>query len=595
LSGEILAPDSLNPVGARATLVTEPASKRGNFLAELKRRKVYRVAVVYVIVGFAVIEGAQLIFDALEFPRAAWQLVVVLTILGLPIALVLAWALEITPEGIRRTPALESAVGPDGDEAGEPVARAAEPQPASIAVLPFTDMSPEGDQEYFCDGMAEELINALTKVKELRVAARTSCFQFKGRSEDVCEIAKKLRVGSVLEGSVRRAGDRLRVTAQLVSAEDGYHLWSETYERRLEDVFAIQDEISRSIVDTLRPTLVRQPERDLVRASTQSMEAYDHYLRGRHYWEQRYKIGLEAALKYFQNAVEIDPGFALAYRGIGDCYTVLGIYGFLPPDEGRSKGKAAVFRALELDERLSEAHASLGFSHQFYGFEWEQSEREYQRAIELSPGNAEAHTWYGFLCGVQGRYAEAFEHLTIALQLDPLSSYITSMLGVLKIYVGDIEGGIRTLEGVVERDPRYLMAVWLLGWGYSCASRFDEAVRSGERALALSDGANFWKGGLAMWYGRAGRRDEALELIDDLSERMTSEYVSPLTLAWGYLGLGDEEKFFEWLAKAVAEQSPYLFSIHQDSQYYPFRSHPRFIELASQVGSGVVRSHSPSD
>jgi TolB-like protein/tetratricopeptide (TPR) repeat protein len=575
--------------------MSERASKLGHLFAELKRRKVYRVGVVYAVVAFVIWQVAEIAFPALHLPEWVLTFVVVIVIIGFPIALVLAWALEVTPEGIRRTPALEPAVGADGEEAAEPVSAAAEPQAASIAVLPFTDMSPEKDQEYFCDGMAEELINALTKVKELRVAARTSSFQFKGKSEDVCEIAKKLRVGSVLEGSVRRAGDRLRVTAQLVGAEDGYHLWSDTYERKLEDVFAIQDEISRSIVDALRPTLLGEPEARLVSASTQSMEAYDHYLRGRHYWDQRYKIGLEAALKYFQKAVEIDPGFALAYRGIGDCYTVLGIYGFVPPDEGRSKGKTAVSRALELDEGLSEAHASLGWSHFFYGFEWELSEEEYQRAIELSPSNAEAHTWYGVLCGAQGRYAEAFEHLAIALQLDPLSSYITSMLGVLKIYAGDTEGGIRTLEEVVERDPQYLMAVWLLGWGYTCGSRHDEAVRTGERALALSNEANFWKGGLALWYGRAGLRDEALELIDDLSERMASEYVSPLFLTWGYLGLGDEEKFFEWLAKAVAEQSPYLFSMHLDPQYDPFRSHPRFTELAKQVGSGIVNRYSPSD
>lgn len=564
-------------------------------MAELKRRRVFRVAVVYAVVAFVIWQAAEIAVPGLNLPDWVLTLVILLTVLGFPIALVLAWALEITPEGIHRTPALEPAVGGDGEDAAEPAATPVEPQPTSIAVLPFTDMSPEGDQEYFCDGMAEELINALTKVKELRVAARTSSFQFKGKSEDVCEIAKMLRVGSVLEGSVRRAGDRLRVTAQLVTAEDGYHLWSETYDRQLEDVFAIQDEISRAIVDALRPTLLGEPEARLVSASTKSMEAYDHYLRGRHYWDQRYKVGLEAALKYFQKAVEIDPGFALAYRGIGDCYTVLGIYGFLPPDEGRSKGKAAVFRALELNEELSEAHASLGWSHFFYGFEWELSEKEYQRAIELSPSNAEAHTWYGVLCGAQGRYAEAFEHLAIALQLDPLSSYITSMLGVLKIYAGDTEGGIRTLEEVVERDPQYLMAVWLLGWGYTCGSRHDEAVRTGERALALSNEANFWKGGLALWYGRAGLRDKALELIDDLSERMASEYVSPLVLTWGYLGLGDEEKFFEWLAEAVAEQSPYLFSIHLDPQYDPFRSHPRFTELAKQIGAGVVDRYSPSD
>jgi serine/threonine-protein kinase len=567
-------------------------SRIGGFLAELKRRKVVRVAVVYALVGFAVIEGSQLIFDALEFPRAAWQFVVVLTLLGFPIALVLAWALELTPEGIRVTPPAEPAEADAGNEAPERMATPVEPQPASIAVLPFTDMSPEKDQEYFCDGMAEELINALTKVKELRVAARTSSFQFKGKSEDVCEIAKKLRVGTVLEGSVRRAGDRLRVTAQLVSAEDGYHLWSETYERQLEDVFAIQDEISRSIVDTLRLTLLGEEEPRLVRASTRSPEAYDWYLRGRYYWDQRYEVGLETALKYFQQAVEIDPEYALAYRGIADCYTILGIFGYLPPNEAMPKAMGAALRALELDDGLSEAHASLGFVHFWNGWDWEIAEKEYARAIELNPNNAEVRAWYAVLCDAQGRFEEALEHAVTARRLDPLHPFVALQLGNVKALTGDFESAIRHYEEVVEREPEYLLAVFLLSYAYSLAGRHDDAMRMGERALTLAKQAPFFKGALAGVYGRAGREDEARSILAELNERTTSEYISPLFLLWGYLGLNEKEKALEYLTMAVAEQSPYLFSIHVDANYDSLRSDPRFIELASQVGSGVVKSAS---
>jgi TolB-like protein/Flp pilus assembly protein TadD len=562
------------------------------FLAELKRRRVFRVAVVYAVVAFVIWQAAEIAVPGLHLPDWVLTLVILLTVLGFPIALVLAWALEITPEGIRRNPALEPGVGPPGEEAAEPAATAAEPQPASIAVLPFTDMSPEKDQEYFCDGMAEELINALTKVKELRVAARTSSFQFKGKSEDVCEIAKKLRVGSVLEGSVRRAGDRLRVTAQLVSAEDGYHLWSETYERQLEDVFAIQDEISRSIVDTLRLTLLGEEGPRLVRASTRSPEAYDWYLRGRYYWDQRYEVGLETALKYFQQAVEIDPEYALAYRGIADCYTILGIFGYLPPNEAMPKAMGAALRALELDDGLSEAHASLGFVHFWNGWDWEIAEKEYARAIELNPNNAEVRAWYAVLCDAQGRFEEALEHAVTARRLDPLHPFVALQLGNVKVLTGDFENAIRHYEEVVEREPEYLLAVFLLSYAYSLAGRHDDAVRMGERALTLAKQAPFFKGALAGRYGRAGREDEARSILAELSERTTSEYISPLFLLWSYLGLKDEEKALEYLAKAVAEQSPYLALIHGDPQYDFLRSDPRFIELASQVGSGVVKSAS---
>jgi serine/threonine-protein kinase len=540
----------------------------------LKRRKVYHVAVVYLLVGWAVITGAQFLFEeALDLPEAAWQFVAGLIILGFPIALVLAWAYEVKPEEPR----------PAEPEDKEDV-------PPSIAVLPFVDMSPDQDQEYFCDGMAEELINALTKVKGLRVAARTSSFHFKGRSEDVREIGAQLAVRAVLEGSVRRAEERLRVTAQLVSVEDGYHLWSESYDRELKDVFAIQDWISRSIVEALRPTLLGEEEHTLVTPPTRSLEAYDHYLRGRYYWEGRYEKGLETALSHFEKAVEIDPEYALPHTGVADSYTVQGMYGYLRPETAGERARSAAERAVELDGGLSEAHASLGWWHLVSGWDWESSDAEFLKAIERNPDNANAHAWLGVQLGLQGRFEEALEEMATAERLDPLSNYIASLFALVHFFARDFDQVAERAARVLTRDPTYLVAVWLLSSVYSVMSRHDDAVRIGERAVALSNDASFFKGSLGWSYGRAGMRDRARAILGDLHARKDSRYISPLWLTWIHIGLGEKEHALDMLAQSIAEGDPYLVLIHQLALYDPLRSDPRFAELASQVGSGVVAS-----
>jgi len=587
-------------------------SKLSILFAELKRRRVYRIAALYAAVGVAISLAVPDLFDALLLPVWSARFVIVLIALGFPIALILAWAYEVKPEDPRPAE-------PEDPRPAEPVGSPAEPEgrgavsspgdlstgaiteeepPPSIAVLPFVDMSPDQDQEYFCDGMAEELINALTKVKGLRVAARTSSFHYKGRSEDVREIGGQLSVRVVLEGSVRRAEERLRVTAQLVSVEDGYHLWSETYDRELKDVFAIQDEISRSIVESLRPTLLGEEEHTLVTPPTRSLEAYDHYLRGRHYWEGRYEKGLETALSHFEKAVEIDPEYALPHTGVADSYAVLGTYGYLRPEAAGERARAAAESAVELDTGLSEAHASLGFSHLLYGWDWEKSEAEFRKAIELNPDNANARGWLGLQLGTQGRFEEAFEEIAIAERLDPFSNYIASTSAAIHVLNRNMDHAAELLEQVVTRDPNYLFTVWVLGWIYSSMmSRHGDAVRMSERAVALSNDALFFKGWLGYAYATAGMPEKARAILDELRACEDSQYVSPLSLAWIHVGLGENEYALDRLAQAVAEGTPYMFNIHQVALYDPLRSDPRFAELASQVGSGVVASShdSPHD
>jgi len=380
-----------------------------------------------------------------------------------------------------------------------------------------------------------------------------------------------------------------------VSVEDGYHLWSENYDRELEDVFAIQDEISRSIVETLRPTLLGEEEADkgegelkLVVAPTRSMEAYDYYLLGRHYWEGRYKEGLATALRHFEKAVELDPEYALPYTGVADSYTVLGLYGYLRPEVAHSKAKAAALRALELDKGLSEAHGSLGFYEMFLGLDWEKSATELRKAIELKPDNAKAHVWIGYLRCLQGRFQEAFDELGVAQRLDPLSTYITGLAAATHNFAGESDTAVTLLEEALRKDPDDLFLVWLLEAAYLHVQRYVHAMRLAERAEVLSGGAWHFKSSTALTYAWAGRVDKTAAVRDELYAAADTEYVSPIWLAWIHIGLGQKKEAISQLERAVTESTPYVFTIPQDPIFFPLWPDPRFRELASQVGSGVV-------
>jgi tetratricopeptide (TPR) repeat protein len=385
------------------------------------------------------------------------------------------------------------------------------------------------------------------------------------------------------------------VTAQLVSVEDGYHLWSENYDRELEDVFAIQDEISRSIVETLRPTLLGEKEggkgegeRKLVVAPTRSMEAYDYYLLGRHYWEGRYKEGLATALRHFEKAVELDPEYALPYTGVADSYTVLGLYGYLRPEVSHTRATAAALRALELDEGLSEAHGSLGFYELFLGLDWEKSATELRKAIELKPDNAKAHAWLGYLRCLQGRFQEAFDEVAIARRLDPLSSYVSGLAGAVRNYAGEPDTAVALLEEALGKDPEDLFLVWILESVYLQVQRYVDAMRLVERTEVLSGGAWHFMSSAAAAYAWAGRVDKAAAVRDELYAAADTEYVSPIWLAWIHIGLGQKKEALFQLERTVTECTSWVFTIPQDPIFSPLWPDPRFRELPGKVGSGVL-------
>jgi TolB-like protein/Tfp pilus assembly protein PilF len=366
-------------------------------------------------------------------------------------------------------------------EAGQPPA--AETMQASIAVLPFVDMSPQKDQEYFCDGMAEELINALTKLEGLRVVSRTSAFQFKGKAFDIRKIGEQLNVASVLEGSVRKTGDRLRITAQLINVVDGFHLWSEKYDREMKDVFDIQDEISRAIVDALKIKLVGEAATRLVKRYTENLEAYTLYLKGRYYWNKRTEPGLTKGIEYFEKAITKDPGYALAYAGLADCYNVISHYGAVPPKASVPKAKIAAIKALEIDDALVEAHTSLAFALYNYDFAWLAAEKEFQRAIALNPNYATAHHWYAIYLATRGRLEEAIAEMQRARELDPLSLIINTEVGWMLYFGRHYNQAIEQYQKTLEMDPSFAVAHWGLGLAYQQKAMPQEAIAEFQKAI----------------------------------------------------------------------------------------------------------------
>jgi serine/threonine protein kinase/Flp pilus assembly protein TadD len=423
----------------------------------------------------------------------------------------------------------------------------------SIAVLPFVDMSPDKDQEYFCDGLAEELINALAHIKPLRVAARTSAFSFKGEKYDVRDIGEKLNVDTVLEGSIRKAGDRLRVTAQLINVEDGFHIWSEKYDRDLDDIFAIQDEISLAIVDGLKIELLGEEISRVVKRGTENLEAYDLYMRGRFFWEKRGE-GLKKAVEYFKQAIEKDPKYAAPYAGIADSYFLLAFYGFLPSHDAMPKAREYAQKGIEIDEMSAEAHCALAWNHQFYDWDYIKAEQEFKRAIELNPQYTPAHYWYATTLVHTGRHEEALRENERAIEVDPLSVQAHTMYGWMLIGERRFEQGIERLNRALELNPDYAHARWLLGYSYYLLSRNEDALTEKQKAVTLSGRNPWFVSMLGMLFGRLGKTSEARKVLAELIDRSESEHVQAINFAYLYIALDEYEKSYE--AREVYLMSP---------------------------------------
>jgi len=455
----------------------------------------------------------------------------------------------------------------------------------SIAVLPFTNLSADKEQDYFCDGMAEEVINALSQVEDLRVVARTSAFSFRGREIDVREIGQKLNVQTLLEGSVRKAGNRIRITAQLINVEDGYHLWSERFDRDLADVFAIQDEISLAIMDKLKVKLLGNEKEKMLKRYTQNLEAYDLYLKGRYHWNRRMPEALRKAMMHFEQVIQKDPNYALAYAGLADCYSMLAQVYVLPPKEAFPKAKALASKALEIDETLAEAHTSLAFALGCFYWDWAGAEREFKRAIELNLNYATAHQWFAMVLVKLGRTSEALQEIHKALELDPFSLIINTSAGFVYLYAGREDKAVEQAEKVLDMDPTFFGAYFILIDVNERKRKYDEAVDMGLKGFSLAGFVSQQElTSLREIYASSGRIGYLRRWLEITQSKAEQGQVLNYHIASLYVRLDETEKAIDYLEKAYEEHDYDLDDLLVNDVFNKLRSDPRFTALLKKMG-----------
>ena len=497
------------------------------------------------------------------------------------------------PEGIER--ALKQALAKDpADRTTSAVAFAeALTQPAvsatrtaSIAVLPLLNLSADPENEYFADGITEDVIAQLSKIGALKVISRTSVMRFKNRAESLKEIGATLGVGTLLEGSVRRAGNRVRIVAQLIDAATDDHLWAETYDRELTDIFAIQSDVALQIAAALEAELTPEQKSRIEKEPTHDLDAYQLYLRGRHCISRFTSQGMRQGVEYLQQAVDRDSVFALAYANMAVAYVALGMgygTGALKADDAHSRAKAAATKAIEIDKELGDAHAALALSMFVYDFDWENAERAFDRALELNPNAADTYDLYGLMLAAQERYDEAVAAQRRAQELDPLIPYHTSDLTATLLRAGRYDEALLEANRVLELEPHYPVGHATLGWAFFKKGRYDEGLAELEKAVSLSPEDTVLLGQLGQGYANAGRVEEARAILKQLEELSRERYVAPYHMAYVYTGLGEENKALDALEQAYEERAGGVYGIKGSFLFTTLRSHPRFRALLKKM------------
>ena len=581
----------------------------GKFFSELKRRNVYKVAVAYGVVGWLAIQVTATIVPPLHLPEGLTTAVIVIVLAGFPIALVISWAFEMTPEGLKPTADVSSeqvrsfpywskrkfvtfivgvvviasgllayqlllapkSASPTGENAVATTISA-----KSIAVLPFVDLSAAHDQEYFCDGISEEILDTLAKVEGLHVIARTSSFSFKGKSADVSEIGQKLNVQNVLEGSLRREGNRIRVTAQLVNARDGFHIWSDTFERELEGVFAVQDEITHSIVDALKIKLAVAPSPH----PQQNTEAYDLYLQGLYLSNKSDEQSLRKSLSLFQQALDKDPSLARAWTGIAKDWGWLAD-AYVKPLEALPKVKEAALKALALDAGDAEAHVHLSGAKGTLDWDPAGERAELERALQLDPNSANARASLGLLRECEGDTNQAVALLSEAKKLDPLSANISNLLSWTYLHADRLDDAIAEGQRTLQLDPSYSYLSPPTAIAYREKGEFEKAIGLYTKAQEATNHPN---SGLAVTYAQMGRAVEARRILDQLLQQAETRYIPADSIAGVYATLGEKDEAFRWLERAYAEHSSLVRFIGTGRNFLSLHSDPRFADLLRRMG-----------
>jgi DNA-binding winged helix-turn-helix (wHTH) protein/Flp pilus assembly protein TadD len=469
-------------------------------------------------------------------------------------------------------------------ELGAARADAADAAVKSIAVLPFRPLGAAGDDEYLGLGIADALITRLSNLRQIVVRPTSAVLRYSGLEPDPVSAGRELGVETVVEGSIQRADERIRVTVQLVSVTDGAPLWAEKFDEKFTDIFAVEDVISARVAEALTLRLLDEEKRMLSRHRTENTEAYQLYLQGHYYWNKRTEEGLQRGIEYFAQAVEKDPGYALAFVGLADSYTLMGcVHGSLAPREAVPKAKTAALRALRLDDTLTEAHASLGLMRVLYDWDWMEAEREFRRALELSPSHVTARHWYGLYLAWMGRLDEALAELGRAQRLDPLSPIISANVAWAYYSGRQHDRAIEQCRRTIEMDATFHRTHIYLGWAYTQTGDYDAAIAELQRARELS-GSGPEATGLGYAYAVAGRTSEAHALIAELQERARRRYISPYAVALVYAGLGEVDQAFEWLDRAYEDRTHWLVMLRVEPRLDSLRADPRFAALLCRIG-----------
>ena len=578
-----------------------------NFLAELKRRNVYKVAIAYGVVAWLLIQIATQVFPFFEIPNWTVRLVVLLVVIGFPVAVIIAWAFELTPEGLKRTEVADAAPTRGsrrrawiyvvivaaaisvslfflGRYTSSKQSEGAASPEKSIAVLPFDNLSRDQENAYFAEGIQDEILSRLAKIADLKVISRTSTQKYKSTPDNLREIAKQLGVSNILEGSVQKVADQVRVSVQLINATSDAHLWAEIYDRKLTDIFAVESDIAKTIAETLRAKLTGSEEQMMSMKPTENTQAYELYLKGRFFWNKRTGADLRKAIEYFNQAIAKDPNYALAYAGLADSYLLLSAFGAASPSDSLPQAKAAAKRALKIDDTSAEAHTSLGQILLFYDFDFAGSTREFKRAITLNPNYATAHHWYGSgppTC--LGEFDRGIAELKRAQQLDPLSLIINADLGGAFVAARRYDEAITQLRKTIEMDPRFYFAHWNLGEALELKGQLPEAIAEYKKAAELDEDP-FVLALVGQADAKLGQRDEAIKILSQLERLATKRYVANYSFAIMHMALGEKAKAIDWLERAYRDRSgPEIVGIKVDPMLDPLHGDPRFEALVQKV------------
>ncbi len=586
-----------------------------NFFAELKRRNVYKVAVAYAVVAWLLIQAASIFLPAFDAPLWVMKIFIIVIIFGFPVALIFSWAFEITPEGIK----LESEIEPNKSIArrtGRKIVAVTialavvaaglfvyqlvrtrstiAPQQSeattvapnkSIAVLPFDNLSRDPDNAYFCEGVQDEILTRLAKVADLKVISRTSTQHFKSTPDNLPQIARQLGVAHILEGSVQKANDQVRVNVQLINALTDAHLWADTFDRKLTDIFAVESEIAKTIAETLQAKLTGSEKASIAKKPTVNPEAYELYLKGRFFWNKRTGGDLRKSIEYLKQAIAKDPNYALAYAALADSYGLLRFYGGASPAESVVPATAAAKKALELDDSLAEPHASLGLI-ATEELEVQRGVSELERAVQLNPNYATAHHWLSLAFTALRQSDRSIKELKRAVELDPLSMVINADLSIGYIYARRYDEAEAQARKTLEIDPGSFLAHYYLGMALQLKGRLKEAIPEFQKAVNVNHDP-YSTSMLIQGYARNGQTDEARKLLAQLNEMAKSAEVPEYAFALAYTSLGEKDRAIAALKHAFAGgNNSYLFLLPGDPLLDDLRGDPRFEALVQKITRG---------